>query len=106
MILDGKVNGVKYLKNFYELPSYILLKECTVQSKHNNSEMVVLFDDSITHDKILSTSSLYEVKKLGSHVKNCDAVVWNNEAKRLILKGGCAKFTQNGFLENLAPVDC
>ena len=62
------------------------------------SKKASLFDNDLTQQKILTTCSSYEAKKLGYHVKNYNLVLWNNEAKRIALKGAYAKFTQNGLL--------
>lgn len=55
----------------------------------------LLFDDRETADKIMSTASPHEQKKLGRQVKNFNDRQWMQVAYNLVVEGNRAKFDQN-----------
>lgn len=60
----------------------------------------VLFDDKEIAEKILSTESCREVKKLGRRVQNFDSQLWQEHRFAVVLRGNLAKFSQNENLKH------
>jgi ribA/ribD-fused uncharacterized protein len=57
----------------------------------------LLFGDSYTAGKILSTSSPREQKKLGREVSNFNPDIWASVARDIVFRGNVAKFTQSEY---------
>ena len=75
--------------------------------KYANSEQYIqakkaeLFDDDETHHKIMKTSNPYEIKGLGSRVKNFDKEKWRSHARQVATDACFAKFLQNHDLKKI-----
>ena len=54
-----------------------------------------LFDDDITHAKIMKCVNPFECKKLGYNVKNFDPTKWSQECEGIAMKGCLEKVKQN-----------
>uniref|UniRef100_A0A6C0BN73 NADAR domain-containing protein n=1 Tax=viral metagenome TaxID=1070528 RepID=A0A6C0BN73_9ZZZZ len=58
-------------------------------------QKAILFGDTVTAQKILSTSDPLTAKKLGRQVKPFNEQVWNERSMQIVYDGNIAKFTQN-----------
>lgn len=76
---DFTIDGIKYNCN----EQYIQSKKCE------------LFDDDYTREKVMKTTSPYQMKQLGKHVKNFNQGRWSRSAKKIAKDGAMAKFSQN-----------
>ena len=65
------------------------------------SKKAALFDDDITHSKIMKESNPYKIKKLGSRVRNFSNDQWKQHEKVIALSAVRAKFAQNISLKNI-----
>jgi ribA/ribD-fused uncharacterized protein len=69
-------------------------------------QKAVLFGDAEMAEKILQAKTPSEQKALGRKVRNFDAQVWNENAKKLVYQGNYAKFKNNPkLLEVLMATD-
>ena len=60
-----------------------------------------MFDDDITHHKIMRELNPYKIKKLGSRVHNYNDQRWRAACKQIAYAAIHAKFTQNDLLRNI-----
>ena len=63
------------------------------------SEKAKLFGDEEIYDKIMKNLSPKEIKQLGREVKNFDPDIWEDECRKIVVKGNVAKFSQNPKLK-------
>lgn len=63
------------------------------------AKKALLFEDTITHSKIMNTDDPSKQKKLGRQVKNFDKNTWNKYSRRIVYKANYYKFTQNKDLQ-------
>jgi ribA/ribD-fused uncharacterized protein len=61
----------------------------------------LLFKDTFTYNKIMSTTKPFEQKALGREVQNFDNAIWMQQAKKIVYNGNFAKFTQHDDLKKL-----
>ena len=84
--------------NFHHSPFDIDNTRYSCNEQYIQACKALLFNDDITHAKIMHTVNPYDIKKLGYEVKNYVKDTWEKEAKAVALKGCLAKFSQNGHL--------
>lgn len=60
----------------------------------------LLYDDSISFQKIIDAQSPSEAKNLGRNVLNFDQTVWDQHKLEIVVKGNFLKFTQNKELQD------
>jgi ribA/ribD-fused uncharacterized protein len=60
----------------------------------------VLFDDYETLEDILKAKTPDEQKALGKKVKNFNQTKWDSNARKIVLRGNLAKFSQNEDLKH------
>ena len=65
------------------------------------SKKAELFNDDETHMKIMQSTNPYEIKGLGSRVKNFVKPQWENSARQVALDACTAKFEQNSVLKDI-----
>ena len=56
------------------------------------------FNDDHSHAKIMEATNPYEIKKLGSRIKDFVKPKWEQVAKQIVMEGCLAKFSQNSHL--------
>ena len=60
-----------------------------------------LFDDDVTHSRIMGEINPFRIKKLGGKVRKFNQERWRQKDKHVAYKAVKAKFTQNPTLRNL-----
>ena len=60
-----------------------------------------LFDDDVTHRKILRCNSPYQAKKLSYNIRKFDKTHWEREAEGIAYRCVKCKFAQNPMLRNI-----
>ena len=82
------------------------------------AEKARLFKDDEVLEKILSTGSPAQAKKLGRMVKNFDPKIWDQHRSEIVTQASVAKFSQDDQLKNFllntgnkvlveaSPMDC
>ena len=60
-----------------------------------------MFNDDITHSKIMHASNPYKIKKLGSKVAGFVENTWQKKEKDILFRGVHAKFIQNATLGSI-----
>ena len=66
--------------------------------KYNSAEQFIqsgkasLFDDDVSHSRIMRETNPYKIKKLGSKVKNFNLQKWRNVSKQIAFRAVHAKF--------------
>ena len=58
-------------------------------------QKALLFSDDYASEKILSTTDVSAIKKLGREVKNYDDSIWNGMRQIIVYKGLLEEFSQN-----------
>lgn len=61
----------------------------------------ILFNDIEVAERILKSTSPYEIKRLGRLVKNFNKAIWEQNVENIIYECNLAKFKQNTTLGNL-----
>ena len=80
-----KLNGIKY--------------NCAEQ--YIQGQKAVIFNDDVTHCKIMSTDNPYRMKKLGNRIKNYDFNTWRSKSNEIVYDAMRAKFLQNNALKQM-----
>lgn len=62
-------------------------------------QKALLFSDDYVSEKILSTTDVSAIKKLGREVKNYDDSIWNGMRQIIVYRGLLEKFSQNHNLK-------
>ena len=81
--------------------AYFTDKNITYNSSEEyiQSKKAELFDDDKTQYLIMHSSNLFEIKQLGSKVKNLERYKWKLKAKGIGVNAIYCKFTQNEALK-------
>lgn len=58
----------------------------------------ILFEDSVSRNRILSTNDMAKIKQIGASVKNYNQKIWNGQRQLIAYQGLMAKFAQNDTL--------
>jgi hypothetical protein len=66
---------------------------CTEQ--YYQSHKAEEFDDAETASKIMATQDPVQMMRLGKHVNNFNQDAWETEARNVMYKANCAKYSQN-----------
>ncbi len=64
------------------------------------AKKALLFDDSISFQKIIKANSPSEAKQLGRNVVNFDQKIWDQHKFEIVVKGNFLKFTHNKELQD------
>jgi len=83
------------LSQFY--PSSFTVQGITFPTSEHymHYQKAVMFCDTATAQKILSTSDPSEAKKLGRRVRPFNGQVWDDRSMQIVYDANMAKFTQN-----------
>ena len=65
------------------------------------SEKASLFDDDISHARIMREQNPYKIKKLGSCIKNFSNECWKHSERQIAHAAALGKFQQNPTLRNI-----
>ena len=84
--------------NFHQAPFVRNNVRYVCNEQYIQSRKAELFDDDETHAKIMQSSNPFEIKALGSRVKQFVKQRWEQLAKQVIKEACQAKFTQNADL--------
>ena len=87
--------------NFHPTPICINNVDFNSAEQLIQSEKAALFGDDITQAKIMRETNPFQIKKLGSKVRNYKETVWNKNNKEIAYAAIKAKFLQNPMLGNL-----
>ncbi len=90
-----------YLSNWY--PSEFCIDEIhfTSMEQYMMYKKAVLFNDMEIASRILYTSDVADIKRLGRAVSGYDENYWNGIRQIIVFQGLMAKFTQNANLKKL-----
>ena len=88
-----------HFSNFHPAKFTIDNRQYSCTEQFIQSQKAKLFDDDVAEHRILSTDSPYEMKKIGSTVRNFNFNKWSEEAPKIAKKGLRAKFSQNSHLK-------
>ena len=64
-------------------------------------EKARIFNDDISHAKIMRESNPYKIKKLGNKIKGFNHQQWRRHCKSIAYKVNLAKYTQNKTLQGI-----
>lgn len=90
-----------YLNNWYLSEFYIDEIHFTSMEQYMMYKKAVLFHDMEIASKIIQTSDVAEIKRLGRAVSRYDENYWNGVRQIVVYQGLMAKFSQNEKLKNL-----
>lgn len=90
-----------YLSNWYLSEFYIDEIHFTSMEQYMMYKKAVLFHDMEIASKIIQTSDVAEIKRLGRAVSRYDENYWNGVRQIVVYQGLMAKFSQNEKLKNL-----
>ena len=60
-----------------------------------------MFNDDLSHYKIMKESNPYKMKKLGSRIRNFSHETWRKSSRKTAYKAAKVKFSQNPTLQNI-----
>ena len=83
------------LSNFHAAPFIRSNIRYSNSEQYIQSKKAELFNDDEIQAKIMQTSNPYEIKALGSKVKNFVKVKWHDHARQVAMEACQAKFSQN-----------
>ena len=86
------------LSNFHPAPFVKDNIPYTCSEQYIQAKKAELFEDDETHGKIMLTSNPYQIKALGSRVKNFIEQKWQSNARQIAFDACHEKFTQNSLL--------
>lgn len=92
-----EVNG--YLSNWYLSDFNINGIKYSSMEQYMMHQKALVFQDKEIAQKILETSNVGKIKKLGREVKNYDDIVWNGMRQVIVYQGLLEKFRQNEELK-------
>ena len=84
-----------YLSNWYCSAFTVDEIKFSSMEQYMMYEKAVLFQDSQTAEKILSTDDAAEIKALGRMVQHFDEEIWKEKREAIVYKGVLQKFLQN-----------
>lgn len=87
--------------NFHETRIRVdnIVYNCAEQ--YVQSKKCALFDDDIGQSRVMKTNNAYDMRKIGSRVKNYDAQTWLSEMPNIAFTVTLAKFEQNEKLKKM-----
>jgi len=65
------------------------------------AQKAILFKDTDTLGKILSTTDPRTIKALGREVKEFNSITWGEHKSRIVFEGNLAKFSQNETIKDI-----
>jgi ribA/ribD-fused uncharacterized protein len=86
------------LSNFHPAPFVKDHINYACSEQYIQAKKAELFEDDETHGKIMLTTNPYQIKSLGSRVKNFIRQKWEINARQIALEACQEKFTQNTVL--------
>ena len=92
-----EVNG--YLSNWYLSDFNINGIKYSSMEQYMMHQKALVFQDKEIAQKILETSNVGKIKKLGREVKRYDDIVWNGMRQVIVYQGLLEKFRQNEELK-------
>ena len=87
--------------NFYPTPFVVNNTVYSCAEQMIQSEKATLFDDNLTHHRIMKEHNPHRIKKLGSKVKGFNMETWRKRAKQIVHKAVLSKFSQNSNLKGI-----
>ncbi len=94
---SDEVNG--YLSNWYLSDFNINGIKYSSMEQYMMHQKALVFQDKEIAQKILETSNVGKIKKLGREVKRYDDIVWNGIRQVIVYQGLLEKFRQNEELK-------
>lgn len=84
--------------NFHHAPFVKDNQKYFCNEQYIQASKASLFQDDVTHSKIMQSINPYDIKKLGSQVKNFVRERWEQAARKVAFDCCLAKFTQNSHV--------